>query len=248
MADGQRQTPPQDGFTLVELAMAMMIIGLVTGGLLMAQSFLDNARVNATIAEFKALRAAHYTFRDKYKALPGDMAGAMNRIPGCDAAHDCGDGDGNGMVGVRINNVETIAASAGVRENILYWKHLALADMIEGIDTAAPATAAASAYGVTHPAARIGGGWNAIMTSAEGFGDYGSNGLVFQLTGAPNTNAPVVEPRFAAQMDAKMDDGRPNTGLITAEDSVISNCDDDASNSYRTAVKTPECVMYFAVQ
>lgn len=232
----------------MELALAMIIIGLVAGGLLTAQSFVDNARMNASIAEFKMLRAAHFTFREKYSALPGDMANAEIRIPQCTAANHCRSGDGNGMVGVRINNVQTIAASAGVHENIQYWKHLSLAGMIGSIDETATDDPAASQYGVTHPSARIGGGWNAIMTSAEGYGDYGGNSVVLELTDAPNINTPAVEPRMAQEIDTKIDDGRPNTGFVTAEDSVISNCDDDSSNSYRTAIKTRECVVYFSIQ
>ena len=84
-----------NGFTLVELAIVMIIIGLLIGGILKGQELVENARVNATVAQIKAIQAATATFHDKYNALPGDMINPTGRLSGC--AGNCaitGNGDG----------------------------------------------------------------------------------------------------------------------------------------------------------
>lgn len=73
----------QRGFTLVELAIVMTIIGLLIGGILKGQEMIQNARVTATIAQVKAIEAATTTFRDAYNGMPGDLVRAGTRVPGC---------------------------------------------------------------------------------------------------------------------------------------------------------------------
>ena len=63
----------QAGFTLVELAIVMIIIGLLIAGVLKGQELIGNARVTSTVAQIKAIDAATSTFKDTYAALPGDM-------------------------------------------------------------------------------------------------------------------------------------------------------------------------------
>lgn len=74
----------QNGFTLVELAIVMTIIGLLIGGILKGQELMQNARVTATVAQVKSYESATFTFIDKYSALPGDLVTASERLPGCD--------------------------------------------------------------------------------------------------------------------------------------------------------------------
>src|SRR3990172_13141075 len=75
----------QKGFTLVELALVMVIIGLLIGGILKGQQLVTNARATSTVSQTRQIEAATTTFQDSYGALPGDMNG-VGKIPGCTAA------------------------------------------------------------------------------------------------------------------------------------------------------------------
>lgn len=243
----------QRGFTLVELATVMIIIGILFGGVLQAQNIIENARVKAVIAQYKGLMAAHYGFQDKYGVIPGDAPNATQKLPGCDASNNCTNGNGDGTVGTRFDNAPdrlatpNASGTPGINENIQYWKHLALADLVEGIVLNASNAPASSAFGVSHPAAKISEtGWNAILTNPAGIGEYGGPGLVFQLSGAPNANIVAVTPGIAARIDQIVDDGMPNSGIVTSEYSP--NCEDDAMNSYNVLLGGITCLMYFSLQ
>ncbi len=76
-------TEGQRGFTLVELAIVMIIIGLLIGGVLKGQELISNAQVSASAAQVKATEAGISTFQDAYGAIPGDMVSPATRIPNC---------------------------------------------------------------------------------------------------------------------------------------------------------------------
>lgn len=84
----------QAGFTLVEIAIVMVIIGLLIGGVLKGQAMIENAKVKRVIKQADELRAAIMTFYDKYGVYPGDENLANVPPGGGDAA-----GNGNGQMG-----------------------------------------------------------------------------------------------------------------------------------------------------
>jgi prepilin-type N-terminal cleavage/methylation domain-containing protein len=237
----QRKSSQCKGFTLVELAIVLVIIGLLVAGLLKGQEIIRNSQTKATLSQAESFRAAYYTFRDTYRAIPGDMNNATAIIRGCNAAQNCANGDGNGIIGQRMNNS---AGATGTIENTLFWKHLVLSGLISSVDPSAPTAPANIAFGISHPSAPLGGGWNAIMTDLSGLGDYGGPGVIFQLSGQPNRNATAINAVEAEYIDRKLDDGQPNSGSVTAEWSSTSNCDNDSTNTYRTDIQTGECILY----
>ena len=214
------------GFTLVELAIVMIIIGLLIGGILKGQELIINARINTTIAQYKGIVAAHNTFRDIYNYVPGDLpAGIANaRIPGC-VASGCGNGNGDNLIGAPL----APAAAINAPESQEYWKHLTLTDLITGVDPSAPTNPALAVTGVSNPPAHLGGGWNVFMPAAgdQNLAGYGSSarGIMLEIAALPNARGTVVPSSQAARLDRKLDDGLPNSGSVAAE-FQNQNCDE----------------------
>jgi len=123
----------QSGFTLIEIAIVLVIIGLLLGGVLKGQELITAARVRNLISNQDGIKAAYFGFLDRYRALPGDysQANAQANIPGCGA---CFGGDANGQIGT-------------VAEGIHAWEHLSKAGFITGSyvsGAAAPASTTAN--------------------------------------------------------------------------------------------------------
>jgi prepilin-type N-terminal cleavage/methylation domain-containing protein len=87
----------QSGFTLVEIAIVLVIIGLLLGGVLKGQELIYNQKVKSTYDNYRQYTAAMYGYQDRYKALPGDDAAATTRgfiVQAGDPAITNGNGDG----------------------------------------------------------------------------------------------------------------------------------------------------------
>lgn len=117
------------GFTLIEIAIVLVIIGLLLGGVLKGQELITSARVRNLIAQNDGVKAAYFGFLDRYRGLPGDYPGATTNIAGISTATCTGNGDGNGRI-------ETTGGSTPT-ENILVWEHLSKSGFISGSYTCA---------------------------------------------------------------------------------------------------------------
>src|SRR5688572_4707505 len=106
----------QKGFTLIEIAIVLVIIGLLLGGVLKGQELITGARVRNLIAQQDGIKAAYFGFLDRYRALPGDYAQAQANIPNIAAANPCGATPGNG------NGTGQIQGDAAPWEDILVWE------------------------------------------------------------------------------------------------------------------------------
>ncbi len=207
----------QAGFTLVELAIVMIIIGLLIGGILKGQELIQNAQVTSTASQVKAYEAALTTFRDSYNAVPGDMANPGARLPNCTGTCAVsGSGDG------RIAQTPAVAAAAGT-EATRFWLQLSTADLIGGVNPAASSLV----WGESLPAAEIGGGFTvgfaattanlvgAGITTASA-GHYLSLRQAGATAVAASAANAALRPTQAARIDRKLDDGIADTGSVLA--------------------------------
>lgn len=262
-----KKTTTQKGFTLVELAIVMTIIGLLIGGILKGQELMLNARVTATIAQVRSYEAAATTFRDSFASIPGDMPNASVRLPGCAANCDAGNGDSivgaSGWSGGWATQAAALGGTATDDETTLFWLHMLQADLISGVSSEG-FSIAAPAWGITHPAARINGGFVAGYANGQNAppgGDTGSTnkptGMVLALVNAPTAALsvnPGVQPLTsskAAQIDRKMDDGRPTSGFVQAY-GVANSCNGNptggSANSYVESITSNDCGLIFRIQ
>ena len=238
----------QAGFTLVELAVVMIIIGLLIGGVLKGQELIANAQITSTSAATKGIDAATTTFRDTYNALPGDMINANVRLANC-AAAPCVPGAVNGNGRVDSNAI----GAAPTNENIAFWAQLGAADLMAGIDPIAGA--GGNAWGANFPSSPVGGGFHMA---------YDAGGAA--LGGNPNArrghylilnNAPGVAPTGdaltalqAARIDRKLDDGDPTAGTVFPTNAGVGGAASCISGAglYDESIANTTCDLFIRFQ
>lgn len=229
----------QKGFTLVELAVVIVIIGLLIGGMLKGKQLITNARITSTASQVSAIESAVVIFRSTYNGLPGDLLAANTRIPNCTNCFVNAAGvNGNNIIGNPIwngRNMQSIDITAGTAdqqaEAMFFWAELAQADMITGVSYDGSAVALTSVTFGTHmPAAKIGGGFGVAHVSGTvrpGVAPTGASttylsGTTLILNPTPTgtiantTGVNIMDAAAAKQIDTKLDDGQPFTGRTQA--------------------------------
>lgn len=215
----------KEGFSLVELSIVLVILGLLTGGILTGQSLIRAAELRSVTTEFQTYQTAVHTFRDKYFALPGDMTnatdfwGAAHSTPAtCKTTASTGTETCNGNGDGRIRTDATAS-----NEWFRFWQHLANAGLIEGSYTGVGGSGGTqhAVIGTNIPASKLrNGGW-----SIETLGAYGGNSNIFGLdygtlmsfgsaTSASPSYGALLTPEEVWNIDSKLDDGRPATGKV----------------------------------
>ncbi len=217
----------QSGFTLVEIAIVLVIIGLLLGGILKGQELVQNARVRNLADQQNAVAAAYFAFQDRYRALPGDYAAAQANIPNVTAAPACA------LPCVQGNSQIT------AEERVFAWHHLTNAGFI-----ACPVCAA-------NPAATAGvpGSNNSPVNAYNGFMllEYANNYAVVLPAVAANVNhlksGLQVPSNIMAEVDRKLDDGSPVTGHFRNSGTsppAPAACT-TAANDWQAVTPVPSC-------
>lgn len=124
----------QRGFTLIEIAIVLVIIGLLLGGVLKGQEMINDARIRNIEKDLDGIAAAIYTYQDRYKALPGDDKNAATRWT------DSAKGDGDGKLEGKFDS------ATDTDESRILWSHLRHAGLLQG-DPASLAQAVNAAGG-----------------------------------------------------------------------------------------------------
>lgn len=181
----------QSGFTLVEIAIVLVIIGLLLGGVLKGQELINSAKVKNFAQDFRNIPLFIYGYQDKFKALPGDDAAAATHVTGATTATTPGASQGNGVIDGSWNSATTTG------ESFLFWQHVRLAGLAAGPTSTGDA--------------------NYIPKNADGgtIGiEAGNAGYISGLTSAYVVCSSGILGKFAKQLDTTMDDGNTATGSV----------------------------------
>lgn len=225
-------TAKQQGFSLVELSIVLVILGLLVGGVLSGQSLIRAAELRSISTDVSRYQAATQSFRDKYFAIPGDMQNATQFWSRLNGNADCVtnsspassvaapgtcDGDGDGLI-------EQGAATVSISiERFQFWRQLALAGLVEGSYTGLAGPGATNGeqpiIGTNVPRSKISNtGFSSFYlnqpTDNANFFAIQGNILFFGTAIANSTAGDALRPEEAWNIDTKMDDGRPGTGLV----------------------------------
>ncbi|HUP29765.1 MAG TPA: prepilin-type N-terminal cleavage/methylation domain-containing protein [Usitatibacter sp.] len=184
---------PQSGFTLVEIAIVLVIIGLLLGGILKGQELINSAKVKNLANDFRVIPTYIYAYQDKFRAIPGDDKVVATHVTG--GTPGTGGTLGNGAIEGAWNSAET----SDIESNV-FWQHVRLANLAAG-----PTTIAAG-FGPTNAV----GGRLGVSSLLAG------QAQVAGLTGTYQICSAGIQGKFAKQLDVAMDDGNVTAGSMRA--------------------------------
>ena len=259
----------QGGFSLVELSIVLVVIGLLMGGIMVGENLYSNVRLKGVITEQAEFKQAIANFRQKYKYWPGDLPDA-NLLRG--SAFPTGAGNGDDKIGGDI--------TTNADEVQFFWEQLSAAKMIAGgyiprSGTTTPTGDYRSlVIGTNVPRTRLSddGSWSVqtpyfvpaanfsnAFARTVGFDlnntakDFRRNTSFLLVAGGTATNAltGIMSPEQAESIDIKLDDTRPGTGKVQANNSIGADaaCATTAVAAtalYDLASTQLQCMLFFA--
>jgi prepilin-type N-terminal cleavage/methylation domain len=203
------------GFTLIEIAIVLVIIGLLLGGVLKGQELITGARVRNLISQQDGIKAAYFGFLDRYRALPGDYPQAAQNITGATAF-----GNGNGQIEAAAASVN----SSTTQEDLAVWEHLSRAGFINGAYTSASTYTNASAP--TNPYSMF-----LVMRYDNDYADAGTATVRHNLKTGNQIPADIL-----AEVDRKIDDGNARLGTFRFSSFSASGANPAAANCHDAGV------------
>ena len=178
------QLAKQKGFTLVEIAIVLVIVGLLIGGVLKGQEMITNAKLKRIESDNAGIAAAMFSYQDRYLQLPGDDDSASTRFTIFNAVANI-NGDSDGVI-----SGNWVAAADTETSN--FWRHLRAAGLIPG------------------------GGLDATQPTNAYGGNIGIRNGSLQIAGHVTVFGSIEGP-IATIIEARLDDGSPQTGRIQSD-------------------------------
>ena len=197
---GEEMKSKQTGFTLIEIAIVLVIIGLLLGGVLKGQELINSAKVKNLATDFKNVPVYIYGYEDKFRALPGDDANAGAHVgAGLVAASSVA---GNGL----IDGVWDTATATTTDESQLFWLDVRLANLAPG-----PTFANAAAATDILPSNAVGGVVGVVSSAAF---QATNTGVTPPINASYVVCSSAILGKYAKQLDIQMDDGSYNAGSM----------------------------------
>jgi prepilin-type N-terminal cleavage/methylation domain-containing protein len=256
-------------FTLVELSIVMLIIGLIIGGITAGSSLIKQASLRAVISELNQFKTAINTFKITYNTLPGDTSNASSFWPTCTSATGDGgncNGNGDGVIGVS-GQLYWNGSTYNSNEELRAWQHLSLSGILTGSYSGFGASSTnQSQPGINSPTSKYQSGvYSFFQDTCYAFSTSSFSVIMLGATSgpviggfsiAPIAAYPILSPVDSYNIDAKTDDGNPMTGktLARSTDGSVNcgfaspatvACGSSASNSYYLQNTGPLCILYY---
>ena len=224
------------GFTLIELSIALVVIGLILSGLMMkGAGLIESTRLNKVLTQVEEIKTAVFLFQDEFNALPGAYDQAKENID-------------DTLINGKSNNTLTGNGLDSASEAGQFWAHLSAKHLISDVGSARtpgapPENGAVSEmnFGSGAPSAKIGGGFT---VQSDPTPDMPGVWLVLGAKNGALGNGALLTPSQAMQLDQKADNGNPTTGQVRALPGSGRQCLTD-QNMYNTKLNEPACVLYF---
>lgn len=187
------------GFTLIEIAIVLVIIGLLLGGVLKGQELINSAKVKNLATDFRNIPLYIYGYQDRFKTLPGDDSQAPAHI-GAACAAPCQGGNGNGVINGSWDT------TTNTDESCQFWAHVRLMGLATG-----PTTIDCTASSTYWPK-NADGGQIGIQSNIT----FATITLPTAMTGTYIICSKGILGKYVKQLDTTMDDSNPQTGSMRA--------------------------------
>ncbi len=198
----------QSGFTLIEIAIVLVIIGLLLGGVLKGQELINSAKVKNLATDFRNIPVFIYGYQDKFRALPGDDKKLSDHVKGGTAASTPANVLGNGIIDGDWNS------TTNTDESYLFWQHVRLA----GLTSGSTSTSAADYLPVNAAGGTIGIQSGTSSVANTPIKDLSTTPVA--IRGTYIICSPNILGKFAKQLDLQLDDGNTATGSMMSTPTV----------------------------